>query len=234
MTAVSDDILIPLVISFVLGSLIGLERQYRQHAAGLRTNVLVAVGSALFVNMTLIGWHTYGGNQTPVHAIGAVITGVGFLGAGVIMREGVNVRGINTAATLWTSAAVGAAAGASLYYEAVIGTLIILLTNTLLRPIANFINRIPTDSSHTEATFRITLTGRKPDAHEILTALSTALRQRNLPWRDLQTKSLGEDVQVDVLLIPSSIATEELDGLVAQLFSMDVVQNAYWAPSYGR
>ena len=91
MTAVSDDILIPLVISFVLGSLIGLERQYRQHAAGLRTNVLVAVGSALFVNMTLIGWHTYGGNQTPVHAIGAVITGVGFLGAGVIMREGVNV-----------------------------------------------------------------------------------------------------------------------------------------------
>ena len=128
-----------------------------------------------------------------------MITGVGFLGAGVIMREGVNVRGINTAATPLDVGRVGAAAGASLYYEAVIGTLIILLTNTLLRPIANFINRIPTDSSHTEATFRITLTGRKPDAHEILTALSTALRQRNLPWRDLQTKSVGDDVQVDVL-----------------------------------
>lgn len=230
----TNNILVPLIVSFLLGAVIGLERQYRQHAAGLRTNVLVSVGSALFVNMTLIGWQTFGGNQTPVHAIGAVITGVGFLGAGVIMREGVNVRGINTAATLWTSAAVGAASGAALYHEAVLGAFIILLTNTLLRPLANFINRIPTNAANTESTFRVTLTVRKTDAHVVLTRLSEVLRQRKMPWRDLTTKSSGEDIQIDVLLIPSSIPDEELDGLVAELFAIPEVQNAFWAPSYGR
>jgi putative Mg2+ transporter-C (MgtC) family protein len=94
-----------LAAAFVLGSLIGAERQWRQRMAGLRTNALVATGAALFVIL---------GMPTPDNAMrvaAQVVSGIGFLGAGVIMREGLTVRGLNTAATLWCSAAVGTLSG---------------------------------------------------------------------------------------------------------------------------
>src|ERR1700678_2636767 len=124
------DSLLSLVGAFVLGTLIGAERQYRQRSGGLRTNVLVAVGAATFVD---IGMHL-NGNAGATQVIAYVVSGVGFLGAGVIMKEGGNVWGLNTAATLWCSAAVGASAGADLPVEAVAIT-----GNTLLRPLVNTI-----------------------------------------------------------------------------------------------
>src|SRR5215472_18299767 len=104
------DSLISLLSAFVLGTLIGAERQYRQRSGGLRTNALVAVGAATFVD---IAQHL-NGDPGAVQVIAYVVSGVGFLGAGVIMKEGQNVWGLNTAATLWCSAAVGACAGADL------------------------------------------------------------------------------------------------------------------------
>jgi uncharacterized membrane protein YhiD involved in acid resistance len=127
------DTLVSLSAAFILGGLIGFERQYRQRTAGLRTNVLVAVGAAIFVDMA----NRLAGAEGAVRVVAYVVSGIGFLGAGVIMREEGNVRGLNTAATLWTSAAVGACAGADLLAEAVLGTLFILAANTLLRPIVN-------------------------------------------------------------------------------------------------
>ena len=93
---------IDLVTAFLLGGLIGVERQWRQRTAGLRTNVLVALGAAAFVDL--------GGRVAPTNpqVIAYVVSGIGFLGAGVIMKEGAQVRGLNTAATLWSTAAVGA------------------------------------------------------------------------------------------------------------------------------
>src|SRR5260370_25200988 len=99
-----------LIVAFVLGTLIGAERQYRQRNAGLRTNVLVAVGAAAFVDIGM----RLNGHAGAVQVVAYVVSGVGFLGAGVIMREGKEVRGLNTAATLWCSAAVGAFSGAAL------------------------------------------------------------------------------------------------------------------------
>ena len=98
------DTLVSLSTAFVLGGLIGFERQYRQRTAGLRTNVLVAVGAAIFVDIA----NRLHGDEGAVHVIAYVVSGIGFLGAGVIMREEGNVRGLNTAATLWCSGAVGA------------------------------------------------------------------------------------------------------------------------------
>ena len=86
-----------------LGMAIGIERQYRQRTAGLRTNALVCLGSALFVSLS----HLIDHESSPTRVAGQVASGIGFLGAGVILREGLNVRGMNTAATLWCSAAVG-------------------------------------------------------------------------------------------------------------------------------
>lgn len=95
------DTLVSVGTAFVLGGLIGLERQWRQRTAGLRTNALVAVAAAVFVNMA----NRLGGHDAAVHVVAYVVSRVGFLGAGATMKEGANVIGLNTAATLWGSAA---------------------------------------------------------------------------------------------------------------------------------
>src|ERR1700728_433348 len=115
--------------AFVLGTLIGAERQYRQRSAGLRTNVLVAVGASAFVDLA---FHLAGPDGS-VRVIAYVVSGIGFLGAGAIMKEGMNVRGLNTAATLWASAAVGACAGADMVAQSAAATIFVLAGNTLLR-----------------------------------------------------------------------------------------------------
>src|SRR5215468_6508587 len=147
------DSFVSLFAAFVLGTLIGAERQYRQRSGGLRTNVLVAVGAAAFVD---IAQHL-NGNPGATQVIAYVVSGVGFLGAGVIMKEGSNVWGLNTAATLWCSAAVGACAGADLAAEAIALTAFVLAGNTLLRPLVNAINRAPLKESGTEAIYEVRL-----------------------------------------------------------------------------
>ncbi len=124
------DTTLSLAAAFVLGALIGAERQYRQRTAGLRTNVLVAVGAAAFVDLA----QRIAGTTEAVRVISYVVSGIGFLGAGVIMKEGMNVRGLNTAATLWCSAAVGSCAGTDMLAEATLLTVFVLAGNTLLRP----------------------------------------------------------------------------------------------------
>ncbi|MGW5117846.1 MgtC/SapB family protein [Streptomyces noursei] len=125
------------------GAIIGLERQWRARMAGLRTNALVAGGSALFVLLSQYGFmaatSTTGYDGSRVAA--QIVSGIGFLGAGVIMRDGLSVRGLNTAATLWCSAAVGALAGTGLYIVAGLGTVGVVGTNTLLRPLARGMDR---------------------------------------------------------------------------------------------
>src|SRR5215813_12868458 len=168
------DSLISLFGAFVLGTVIGAERQYRQRSGGLRTNVLVAVGAAAFVDIGM----RLGGNTGATQIIAYVVSGVGFLGAGVIMKEGRNVWGLNTAATLWCSAAVGACAGADLAFEAVALTIFVLAGNTLLRPVVNAINRAPVDQGAMEATYEVRVTtnsDHRDAARELLeTELETA------------------------------------------------------------
>ncbi len=104
-------------LALALGTVIGLERQWRQRAAGLRTNTLVCFGAAAFVDLG----STVGG-PTTTNVIAYVISGVGFLGAGAIIKDGAGIRGLNTAATLWCSAAVGACAGAGELLDAIFVT----------------------------------------------------------------------------------------------------------------
>uniref|UniRef100_UPI00245854DB MgtC/SapB family protein n=1 Tax=Nocardia wallacei TaxID=480035 RepID=UPI00245854DB len=114
------EMLARLATGVVLGVAIGLERQYRARMAGLRTNALVCAGATLFVLLSAHGFH--GGTADPTRVAAQIVSGIGFLGAGVIMREGASVRGLNTAATLWCSAAIGALAGAGMYGTAAAGT----------------------------------------------------------------------------------------------------------------
>ncbi|WP_413804595.1 MgtC/SapB family protein [Streptomyces sp. OE57] len=124
----------------VLGAVIGMERQWRLRTAGIRTNALVSVGASLFVVMGAVGLGADPGAD-PTRVAAQVVSGIGFLGAGVILRDGFNIRGLTTAATLWCAAAVGSLAGAGMVVMAIIGCVAIIATNTLLRPLGRFVNR---------------------------------------------------------------------------------------------
>lgn len=126
-----------IALSFLLGVFIGLEREWRRCAAGLRTNVLVSVGAALFLSMAV----DIGG--TAAERIASyVVSGVGFLGAGVILKDGASIRGLNTAATLWCTAAIGAYCGLGVWREPLMGALFIVAAHVLLRPFSNKIRKM--------------------------------------------------------------------------------------------
>src|SRR5881227_2331649 len=116
-----------LVAACLLGAAVGFERELRDREAGIRTHLLVSLGSALFTIVSAYGFHeflTNGGSVVradPTRIAAQIVTGIGFLGAGAIIREGLSVRGLTTAATLWVVAAIGMASGAGYYWPAVAG-----------------------------------------------------------------------------------------------------------------
>ena len=129
------DFLARLGVAAVLGVAIGFERQWRQRAAGLHTSSLVAIGSALFA---LLDQTLHSGDTTRI--VAGVVTGVGFIAGGVIFRSGFTVTGLNTAATIWATSAVGALAGFGYWAQATGGAILIILLNLLLQPLANAID----------------------------------------------------------------------------------------------
>lgn len=138
--------LVPLAVAAVCGGAVGLEREHGNHPAGLRTHVLVTVGSALImqVSLTMYAMTGYGshGNGDPGRIAAQVVSGIGFLGAGTIMREGINIRGLTTAASLWVVAGVGLAVGAQMYMQAIVGTVLVVLTLKTLSVVERrYINR---------------------------------------------------------------------------------------------
>ncbi|MFJ4654078.1 MgtC/SapB family protein [Nocardia sp. NPDC088792] len=166
-----------------LGAVIGFERQYRARMAGLRTNTLVAAGSTLFVLLSAHGFH--GGDADPTRVAAQVVSGIGFLGAGVIMREGFTVRGLNTAATLWCSAAVGSLAGAGMFDTAAAGTVAVVVVNTALRTAARAVDR-PQESHDIEALYAFT--AATDDSHE---AHVRALLVQSLTRTDFRLVSIS-------------------------------------------
>ncbi len=123
------EIILRLVLAAICSGLIGFEREAAQKAAGLRTHTLVGVGAATFAIISIVGFE--GGDESRVAA--QVVTGIGFLGAGAIFREGAMVTGLTTAAGLWAVAAIGLAAGSGSYLVAVIGTVVVMLVLLALR-----------------------------------------------------------------------------------------------------
>jgi len=219
------DSLVSLFAAFVLGTLIGAERQYRQRGGGLRTHVLVAVGAATFVD---IGQHL-NGNAGATQIIAYVVSGVGFLGAGVIMKQGSNVWGLNTAATLWCSAAVGACAGADLAFEAAALTIFVLAGNTLLRPLVNAINRAPIDQGATEASYEVHVTTESEYLDDVREQLRDELEAAHYPPRDVEVIEREQgDAELVAVLFSTAADPKELDELVARLESKRHIENASW------
>ena len=207
-----------LAVAFGLGTLIGAERQYRQRTAGLRTNALVAVGSAAFVDLG----QRLGGDVESIRVIAYVVSGIGFLGAGVIMKEGLNVRGLNTAATLWCSAAIGSIAGSDMLAEAALLTGFVLLINTLLRPLVDAINRIPMAGRSLEATYSVTVTteaSRAGPMGDLLTVVaSAALGAGLLEWGAPTVRTALEAMtSADLLIVATPTYKAAYTGLLKLL-----------------
>jgi putative Mg2+ transporter-C (MgtC) family protein len=216
-----------LFIAACLGASIGLERQWRQHLAGLRTNTLVALGAAIFI--------TYGravsdaDGSTRIAA--QVVTGIGFLGAGVIFKEGLNVRGLNTAATLWCSAAVGLLAGEGEALYGLIGAVLVLGANIGLRPVVRAINRQPIEMSEEEQHYVISIECRPPRASEIRAQLVREIGAvPELSFSQLDSAFLGETGRVEVTATVTSHKRRELalEAVVGRFADMEGVIRASW------
>lgn len=159
-----EQFIVYLLICFFLSFFIGIERQYRQRSVGLRTTILVAIGSYLFVSFSFL----LNGYNIDVTRIAAqIVTGIGFLGAGVILKDGVKIRGLTTAATLWCTASIGVLCASGFILEAISGTVIILFSNVFLR----YVNKIVNQKSRYEQTseeFKVTITVSKDRIKELI------------------------------------------------------------------
>jgi putative Mg2+ transporter-C (MgtC) family protein len=221
-----------LTVAFILGALIGFERQVRQRNAGLRTNTLVAVGAAVFVDLAVHFHQIHGGTPSPLHVVAYVVSGIGFLGAGAIMKEGANVTGLNTAATLWGSAAVGCCAGAKLFPEAATAAAFVLLTNTLLRPVVHRINRNPLTVDKAEARYCVSVVCLQRDHGAVRARLVGLLDEMNYPARSIEQNPFGLiHVEVEATLFATEIDTDKLDEGMAALSRQPGVLQAVWYAS---
>ncbi len=210
-----------LLSALILGACVGAERQWRQRAAGLRTNTLVCFGSAAFVDLGV----TIAPGTTQV--IAYVVSGVGFLGAGAIMKDGGNVRGLNTAATLWCSAAVGAYAGAGKVFEAVFVTALLIAINSVLRPLSRFIDQRSLSVLETHTLYRLRLVCDMEHQAEMEYEMTRAIASRSLVLRKMHAEEVeGTDhsiIQV-ILESPTRDATV-LNDVVEELRQFPATQS---------
>lgn len=221
--------LLSLSTAFVLGGAIGLERQVRQRTAGLRTNTLVAVSAAVFVDLAVRYHGLHGGTPSPLHVVAYVISGVGFLGAGAIMKDGAQISGLNTAATLWGSAAVGACAGLKLFPEALLAAVFVLASNTLLRPVVNRIQRQPLPEAFSEASYAINVVCLREQQAEVLDRLLLLLEQAQYPVRAVDQRPFGErDVEIEAVLYATTVDGTELDAVLAELAAQPGMLQGFW------
>src|SRR5229473_3145841 len=222
------DTLVSLLTAFVFGTLIGAERQSRQQSAGLRTNVLVAVGAAAFVDLA----NHLTGSEGSVRVIAYVVSGIGFLGGGGIIKEGMNIRGLNTAATLWASAAVGCCSGADMVAQAVALTAFVLGGNTLLRPLVNAINRSPLDEQSSEATYYLKLAVMPDVLAEMRDQLVERLEAAQYPVADVDVVEHGDGLlEIVATLVSTAIDPGELDVVVSDLQRQHGVRHVTWEVS---
>ena len=215
-----------LLIALLLGAVIGAERQWRQRAAGMRTNTLVCFGAAAFVDLA----STVGGPNT-TNVIAYVVSGVGFLGAGAIMKDGGNIRGLNTAATLWCSAAVGACAGAGELLDAVFVTVLLVGINLVFRPVSRFIDSRSLARVNRTVIYRVAAVCPATHEQEVRGLVLRAVAERPLLLQELRSEEIGdgEDVAVQAVFESSERNNDLVEKLAHQLRNGPEVSAVEWA-----
>jgi putative Mg2+ transporter-C (MgtC) family protein len=212
------EVFLRLAVAAALGGAVGLERELQARDAGFRTHMLVAVGSALFALAGAYGFREFPRGVDPSRVAAGIVTGIGFLGAGAIIRQGLTVRGLTTAATLWVVAAIGLSAGAGYYSGAVLTTLIVLLLLWPLRILAQSV--IPRFRPTTSRLLVQLPSGQSPGS------LITALEGQGARLHSLEVGHEADrrTVVLDVTLPPRADAP----SIVADLSELDHVLEVRW------
>ena len=208
--------------AFVMGTFIGVERQIRQRNAGLRTNILVSIGAAAF---TILSYSMTTGNGDPSRVAAQIVSGIGFLGGGLILKDGLTVRGLNTAATIWCSAACGTLSGVGLYKEAAILVICVLLTHGLFRPLCALLEKRTAKVYH----YSIRAECQRNASNSIQKLIMDTLAFD----QDVQLNSLfykGDDERVTVCCDMATLGEHKvlLDLVVSRLRSRSEVYSVGW------
>ena len=214
------------LIALLLGALIGVERQWRQRTAGLRTNALVALGASLFVSLSSLVTQT--NDHTRMAA--QVITGIGFLGAGLMLKEGMNVRGLNTAATLWSAGAIGTLAGSGFLPHAAIGSGLVIATHLVFRPIANAINRQPIQDVGENVLYILSIICRSNAEQQIRKLFVQEIVHETLLLQSVDSEDIqGTDkVEVTANILSNRRQDAQMERVVGLLSLEPAVSAASW------
>lgn len=212
-----------LLLAFVLGTVIGLERQWRHKIAGIKTNALVAGGAALFI---LVSEKITGDSSGAGRIAANIVTGIGFLGAGVMMRNGTNITGINTAATIWCSSAIGSLAGLGFWYESIIGTAFVVAGNILLRPIGEKIDSRINAIKSSVHFYQVRVTCKPGKLSSVKQVLIQAVKENNtLHLNRVQTNS-----EQEIIAEIQSLDTRktDIDDVLNQLEATHETSSLSW------
>ncbi|HEY6057608.1 MAG TPA: MgtC/SapB family protein [Candidatus Limnocylindrales bacterium] len=202
--ALQTDIAFRLLVAAFLGALIGLEREIHEHPAGMRTHLLVSLGSAIF---TVVSIHGFGGPAAgldPSRVAAQIVSGIGFLGAGAIIKYGTSIRGLTTAASLWATAAVGLAVGANAYIVGIVGTAIVVVS---LWPLHILVGRIGLGPGRVRIRLHL-------ERLEALGAVTHELATRRVEILGMQTERRHKTFEVELELRPA-VGTKTADVLQA-------------------
>lgn len=215
---------INLGVAMGCGALIGSERQVRQRMAGLRTNALVAMGAAAFVIFSQL----VPNEVSPTRVAAQVVSGIGFLGAGIIFRDGFNVHGLNTAATLWCSAAVGLMAGIGEPAFAAVLTGGVVFVNLGLRPLVKWIKKKTRAGVPVLRAFRIVVTCRAEGEGEVRALMLRVLRFGGLHLSEIAARSGDEGVELSATVSGEGISDEALELAVQRLAAEPGLLRVRW------
>jgi putative Mg2+ transporter-C (MgtC) family protein len=223
----TTEFIVRLATGVGCGALIGVERQWRARMAGLRTNALVATGATLFVLYSV----AIGDTGSPSRVASYVVSGIGFLGGGVILRNGAGVRGLNTAATLWCSAAVGVLAAGGQLAFALLGTACVLLVHLLLRPAGRLLDRAPDSGSdpdtETLATVHLRF-GRREEA-QVRALLLQSLKAAGLTPTALRASRESEEIaSLRAAVAIDGDAARALEPVISRLSLDPGIRDLHW------
>jgi putative Mg2+ transporter-C (MgtC) family protein len=222
------DFLLRLGEALLMGLCVGLERQWRQRMAGTRTNALVSAGAAAFV---MCGFMVRDTSRGEAQIVPYVVSGIGFLGAGVIFKDSGSVRGLNTAATIWCSAAIGAISGLGNPLHALILTGAVLITNVVVRPLAYRLYPVHASGGEQEVTYGFELICRPVDEAHIRALLLQAMSASALILTSLSSEDIEGGAKIKVVAQVKGLGRQDqaLEQIVARLSLEAGVSSVSWA-----
>lgn len=221
------DFVLRLGAALLMGAVVGLERQWRQRMAGTRTNALVSAGASAFVMCAFMVRDT---SRSEAQIVSYVVSGVGFLGAGVIFKDGGSVRGLNTAATIWCSAAIGAISGLGNPLHALILAVAVLTTNVVLRPLSYRLYPAQAASEEQEITYALELISRPEDEAHMRALMLQAMARSSLTLTSLRSEDIEGTPRMKVIARIRGIGrqNEALEQIVARLSLEASVSSVSW------